>query len=614
MPNPTDDTSSTQAAAELPHTTDVSVIIPVYNCEKFIEETIGSVRDQTIGQGRYEIVAVDDGSTDSSLSILTELAEERSDLHVFTIPNSGSAAAPRNRGVEAAVGRYLFFLDADDKLAPDALERLVETADATGSGVVLCKLGAFGEGKVPRAVPSRPFGKSSYAVDFIESKANSTLSVQKLFRRSIVEEHNIRFPLGFAIGEDQPFALKAFLHSPHVSILADKPYYWLRARGDGTNITSKGQTPRKHLDRISSLITAIVENTEPGLRRDVLLRRPLVGRAGTLAVFGRKMLPAHGRAEREEMLAIFRNQINGLWNRNIRKYGAVSSQVLVDLVIRNDLDEIERVSELLRTKGHLPLNFDWEDSEFTYVPTSGAPIGDLNITLDAHLSRTRYNKQNIELAGYVGIQGASEAPYSAEILMRHRDSGTDVPFNLDAAQVGTGPHGVRTRFRVSLDSNDFPEFGVWDTFIRARWGTKTLVENFGHSKSKSVDTQPVLLGSPTHAAALFTPSGTFALDVGPTAINLSRDHHIRPRRVGRFVVGRDEITELNGVHSDLISATVRSKESGKTTEVRMVKHQGTRASVVVPRAVTKRGPYTIFLHDADDKAVKVTAGRTKTGS
>src|SRR5699024_12622277 len=87
-----------------------------------------------------------------------------------------------------------------------------------------------------------------------------------------------------------------------------------------------------------------------------------------------------------------------------------------------------------------------------------------------------------------------------------------------------------------------------------------------------------------------------------------------PRRVGRFVVGRDEITELNGVHSDLISATVRSKESGKTTEVRMVKHQGTRASVVVPRAVTKRGPYTIFLHDADDKAVKVTAGRTKTGS
>src|SRR5699024_2723743 len=318
----------------------------------------------------------------------------------------------------------------------------------------------------------------------------------------------------------------------------DKPYYWMRARRDGKNITSKGQTPRKHLDRISSLITAIVENTEPGLRRDVLLRRPLVGRAGTLAVFGRKMLPAHGRAEREEMLAIFRNQINGLWNRNIRKYGAVSSQVLVDLVIRNDLDEIERVSELLRTKGHLPLNFDWEDSEFTYVPTSGAPIGDLNIPLDAHLSRPRYNKQNIELAGYVGIQGASEAPYSAEILMRHRDSGTDVPFNLDAAQVGTGPHGVRTRFRVSLDSNDFPEFGVWDTFIRARWGTKTLVENFGHSKSKSVDTQPVLLGSPTHAAALFTPSGTFALDVGPTAINLSRDHHIRPRRVGRFVVGR----------------------------------------------------------------------------
>ena len=583
---------------------DVSVIIPVYNCEKFIEETIASVREQTIEQGRYEIIAVDDGSTDSSLSILSDLAAGRTDLRVFSIANSGSAAAPRNRGVDEATGRYLFFLDADDKLDRDALERLVHVADTTGSGVVLCKLGTFGDGP-PRAVPSKPFAKSRYAVDFIESKAHSTLSVQKLFRRSIVGEHGIRFPLGFVIGEDQPFALKAFLHSPHVSILADKPFYWLRHRGDGTNVTSKGQTPRKHLDRILSLISAIEENTEPGLRRDVLLRRPFVGKAGALAVFGRKMLPAHGRAVREEMLSLFRERALTLWNPRVRKYGAASSQVLVDLVVRNDLDEIERVSELLRTDGHVPLDFDWVNSEFYYQPSTGGPIGDLNISLRTHLSGVRHNGDRTELSGEIGVQGAFEAPYSAELVMRHRQSGVEMPFTLDVSRTDKGIYGVRSRIRAEINTNDFPESGLWDTFVHAKWGSMTLTENLGHLKADGIDTQPVLHGTPTHAATFFTPARNFAIDVGPTAVHLNSTYNIRPVRIGRFTVGSNEITELHGVHSDLIRATAQSKKTGKLTEIRLVRHRGNRASVIAPRAVTKHGPYTIALYDSEDKKVRI---------
>lgn len=592
---------------------DVSVIIPVYNCEKFIEETINSVREQTIEKDRYEIIAVDDGSTDSSLSILSDLAERCTDLRVFSIPNSGSASAPRNRGVDEATGRYLFFLDADDKLDRDALKRLVHMADITGSGVVLCKLGAFGDGP-PRPVPSKPFTTNQYAVDFIESKANSTLSVQKLFRRSIIDDHNIRFPLGFAIGEDQPFALKAFLYSPHVSILADKPYYWLRHRGDGSNVTSRGQTPRNHLDRILSLISTIVENTEPGMRRDVLLRRPFVGKAGTLAVFGRKMLPAHGRAEREEMLSSFREQALALWNSRIRKYGAPSSQVLVDLVIRNDLDEIERVSELLRTKGHLPLEFDWEESEFCYVPSTGDPIGDLNLSLRTHLTRVRHVGNQTELSGEVGIQGASDAPYSAELVMRHRQSQVEVPFTLDVSHTNKGPYGVRSRFRAELNTNSFPEPGLWDTFIHASWESMDLSENLGHLKAKGIDTKPVLHGTPTHAVTLFTPAGNFAIDIGPTATYLDSTYNIRPEMIGRFTVGRNEITELQGVHSDLIGATAHSKKSGKTTDIRLIQHQDNRASVIVPRAITKYGPYSIILRDADDKMIKVQKSQSDQGN
>lgn len=593
---------------------DVSVVIPVYNCEKFIREAIDSVRDQTIGKGHYEIVSVDDGSTDSSLSILYDLANNRDDLRVFTIPNSGSAAAPRNRGVDESVGRYLFFLDADDKLDPDTLKRMVQTADATGSGVVLCKLGLFGEGKLTRLLPSRPFSKNSYAVDFIESKANSTLSALKLFRSSIIDAHGIRFPVGFPVGEDQPFTLKAFLHSPHISILADKVYYWVRQRNDGTNVTSIGQPPRVHLDRIMSLISAIVENTEPGIRRDVLLRRPIVGKAGTVAVFGRKMLPAHGRGEREDMLSLYRNQITTLWNSRIRKYGAVASQVLVDLVVRNDLDEIENVSELLRANGHIPIEFDRKTSKFAYLPRVGDPITDLNVVFRVHLDRIRYTFGNIEISGETGIEGALVAPDSAQLVFRHRRSGTEAPVDLDVSRTHSEPQGIRSRFQVSVDVNELLEPALWDTFVDSTWGSLTFRENFGNSRAKGLDTRPVLLGNPTSSATFFTPRGNFGVDIGPTAAHLDSVHNMQPKPVGRFVIGRSEIIQLSGVHSDLTQARAYSEQSGKITEVTVIRHRDNSASVVVPRSFAKKGSYSIVLGDLNGNSVEISTLGDQTDS
>lgn len=283
-------TTTFTEATETDDTLDVSVLIPVYNCEKYIKETIRSVRGQDIGTDLFEIIAVNDGSTDSSLSILNSLAEENSDLSIYSIPNSGSAAAPRNLGLDKSRGRYVFFLDADDKIEPDTLQELIHTADETGSGVVLCKIGSFGEANRAGSVPVTAFAETRFAVDFVESNAVTTLGALKLFRRSILTENHVRFPLGFVIGEDQPFTMKAYLYSPHVSILADKVYYWARGRGDGTNVTTTGQSPRKHMARTLALTKTIVENTEPGELRDTLLKRPITGPVGVPYVFGKKFV------------------------------------------------------------------------------------------------------------------------------------------------------------------------------------------------------------------------------------------------------------------------------------------------------------------------------------
>ena len=102
----------------------VSVIVPVYNVEPYLSECLDSVLTQSIGLDRLELIAVDDGSTDGSAEILDRYADRHPDMRVFHEPNSGGPGRPRNVGLNHASGKYIFFLDADDYLGRQALERL----------------------------------------------------------------------------------------------------------------------------------------------------------------------------------------------------------------------------------------------------------------------------------------------------------------------------------------------------------------------------------------------------------------------------------------------------------------------------------------------------------
>ncbi len=97
----------------------VSVIIPVYNVEQYLEECLDSVLNQTYCD--YEIIAVNDGSTDGSASILSDYAKKSKKIKVLTIKNQGQSVA-RNVGIDAAIGDYIIFLDSDDKITEETLE------------------------------------------------------------------------------------------------------------------------------------------------------------------------------------------------------------------------------------------------------------------------------------------------------------------------------------------------------------------------------------------------------------------------------------------------------------------------------------------------------------
>lgn len=98
----------------------VSVIMPCYNAERYVKEAVQSVFDQTLQS--WELIVVDDGSTDGSAAILRELAAREPRMRVITRSTpSGSPAVPRNEGTDAATGQYIAFLDSDDRWLPDKL-------------------------------------------------------------------------------------------------------------------------------------------------------------------------------------------------------------------------------------------------------------------------------------------------------------------------------------------------------------------------------------------------------------------------------------------------------------------------------------------------------------
>lgn len=126
------------------HMIKISVIIPVFNEEKYLMQCLDSVCNQTMRE--IEIICIDDGSTDSSLSILQRCAEADSRIKVLT-QNNQFAGAARNRGMECAKGRYLSFLDSDDYFEPDMLEKMYRRAEERRADVVLCRYAEYIDGE-----------------------------------------------------------------------------------------------------------------------------------------------------------------------------------------------------------------------------------------------------------------------------------------------------------------------------------------------------------------------------------------------------------------------------------------------------------------------------------
>jgi len=258
----------------------VSVIVPVYNPGNHIDDLIDSLLGQSLPREEVELIFVDDGSTDATPQRLDALAGQHSHVRVRHIPNSGWPGRPRNVGLDIARGEFVLFADNDDWLGREALERLHATAMRDDADIVVGKV--VGHGKfVPRGLFS---ANRRHATLAQWPALLGLLTPHKLFRRTLLDEHGIRFPEGRRRLEDHMFVVHALFHAGAVSVLADYPcYHWVR-RDAEANASYRPFEAVGYFQNVREVLDLVEEHTEPGPLRDRLsahwYRGKMLGRVG----------------------------------------------------------------------------------------------------------------------------------------------------------------------------------------------------------------------------------------------------------------------------------------------------------------------------------------------
>lgn len=232
----------------------LTVIIPVYNALPYLREMLDSLAAQDLDASSFDVIAVDDGSTDGSGELLDEYRRQHQNVAVIHQANSGWPGGPRNAGLRASTAKWVFFADADDILAPGALRRIVAFAEEHDSDIVIPKLTPLGR----RAFPTSVYEKTAVDANLVD--VFDTLFSQKLYRRSMLVDGDISFPEGKVRLEDGIFNAHAYLHARRISILSDGDYYFLRARDDGQQLSREELDPSTYTSSVSDICRIVREH------------------------------------------------------------------------------------------------------------------------------------------------------------------------------------------------------------------------------------------------------------------------------------------------------------------------------------------------------------------
>ena len=222
----------------------VSVIVPVYNAQKSLARCIDSILNQTFKD--FELILLDDGSTDTSGEICDRYAEIDERVRVIHKENSG-VSDTRNRGLDIAEGKYLQFLDSDDWITPEATGLFVRTAEENQCDMVIADFYRVIGERVSQKGAIEEDGlmdQVTFAENMLQKPADFYYGVlwNKLYKREIVESYRLRMDSSVSWCEDFMFNLEYVRHIRSVYALKVPVYYYVKTKG---SLVSQGMSVKK---------------------------------------------------------------------------------------------------------------------------------------------------------------------------------------------------------------------------------------------------------------------------------------------------------------------------------------------------------------------------------
>lgn len=226
----------------------VSIIVPVYNAEKYLSQNLQSLLEQTLQE--LELIAVDDNSTDGSVAILEEFARKDDRVIVVQHQQNQGAGAARNTGLNRARGTYLLFADADDFYDPDTLAECVAKFENDNSDIVIFRAKSYNDKThetillqsslrldfCPDHTPFVPIEMQKYLFN-----AFMALPGNKMFRCSFIKESGLYFPITKRIN-DMPFVLTALATAHNITLL-DRSFFYYRVKTGNSLTDTRDSSP-----------------------------------------------------------------------------------------------------------------------------------------------------------------------------------------------------------------------------------------------------------------------------------------------------------------------------------------------------------------------------------
>lgn len=227
----------------------LSIIVPVYNVLPYIRQCLDSLINQTLED--YEILLVDDGSTDGTAAVLEEYRDRYPELIRLRRVDNGGQGRARNFAIPEARGKFLGFIDSDDSIAPDMYEKLIARAEETGADVAVCDwLARYDDGReevLPACVQEHPLAAAGSACN-------------KVFRRELVGD--IRFPVGLWY-EDFYFSALMLIRANKIEYVKEPLYIYRMHQAS----TMRNNNSAKNLDLLK-IMDMLAEHMLPEHREE----------------------------------------------------------------------------------------------------------------------------------------------------------------------------------------------------------------------------------------------------------------------------------------------------------------------------------------------------------